>query len=188
MKGSCSFVVSPAERLVCGAAPSGSRHPVRETCWRGSSPVLLRGGHRRDAALWGVFLHGEAGAHLSKTIGQLRFLAREIAGCIPRLFVDILRSANQQEGSRRRLQTGRLLNRLGDQGRQQDILGAPKDQDARCRLSAAPQSNTTPEPGSSLRRHRISGLQLQGPLGEGVDVEAVRLDPAGIRLSATRPT
>ena len=35
------------------------------------------------AAAWGVFLHGEAGARLSKSVGTLGFLAREIAGEIP---------------------------------------------------------------------------------------------------------
>jgi ADP-dependent NAD(P)H-hydrate dehydratase len=45
--------------------------------------LLARGVPPFEAAAWGVFLHGEAGARLSKRIGTLGFLAREIAGEVP---------------------------------------------------------------------------------------------------------
>jgi ADP-dependent NAD(P)H-hydrate dehydratase len=45
--------------------------------------LLARGVAPFEAAAWGVFLHGEAGARLSKSVGTLGFLAREIAGEIP---------------------------------------------------------------------------------------------------------
>jgi len=47
--------------------------------------LLARGAEPLNALLWGVWLHGEAGARLAKTIGPIGFLAREIAGEIPAL-------------------------------------------------------------------------------------------------------
>jgi ADP-dependent NAD(P)H-hydrate dehydratase len=38
--------------------------------------------------LWGVWLHGEAGEALSRKIGKLGFLARELAAEIPALLPD----------------------------------------------------------------------------------------------------
>ena len=36
-----------------------------------------------QAAVWGVVLHGEAGAALAERVGKIGFLAREIADEIP---------------------------------------------------------------------------------------------------------
>jgi hydroxyethylthiazole kinase-like uncharacterized protein yjeF len=47
--------------------------------------LLARGAEPIHALLWAVWLHGEAGAALSKRIGPIGFLAREIAGEIPAL-------------------------------------------------------------------------------------------------------
>jgi ADP-dependent NAD(P)H-hydrate dehydratase len=47
--------------------------------------LLARGGEPLSALLWGVRLHGEAGAALAKKIGPVGFLAREIADEIPAL-------------------------------------------------------------------------------------------------------
>jgi NAD(P)H-hydrate repair Nnr-like enzyme with NAD(P)H-hydrate dehydratase domain len=47
--------------------------------------LLARGAEPIHALLWAVWLHGEAGATLSKRIGPIGFLAREIAGEIPAL-------------------------------------------------------------------------------------------------------
>lgn len=47
--------------------------------------LLARGAEPLNALLWSVWLHGEAGAVLAKTVGPLGFLAREIAGQIPAL-------------------------------------------------------------------------------------------------------
>jgi len=44
-------------------------------CARGASPA--------QAAAWGVFLHGRAGAALEKRLGPLGYLAREIAAEVP---------------------------------------------------------------------------------------------------------
>lgn len=47
--------------------------------------LLARGAVPLTALLWGVWLHGEAGASLSRKVGTIGFLAREISGEIPGL-------------------------------------------------------------------------------------------------------
>lgn len=47
--------------------------------------LLARGAKPIPALLWAVWLHGEAGRALSKKVGPLGFLAREIPGEIPAL-------------------------------------------------------------------------------------------------------
>jgi ADP-dependent NAD(P)H-hydrate dehydratase len=47
--------------------------------------LLARGAEPLNALLWAVWLHGEAGARLAKSVGPVGFLAREIAGEIPPL-------------------------------------------------------------------------------------------------------
>jgi NAD(P)H-hydrate repair Nnr-like enzyme with NAD(P)H-hydrate dehydratase domain len=46
--------------------------------------LLARGADLVTAAVWGVYLHAEAGRRLSNEVGPLGFLAREILGQIPR--------------------------------------------------------------------------------------------------------
>jgi NAD(P)H-hydrate repair Nnr-like enzyme with NAD(P)H-hydrate dehydratase domain len=47
--------------------------------------LLARGAEPLTALLWGVWLHGEAGASLGKKVGKIGYLAREISGEIPGL-------------------------------------------------------------------------------------------------------
>ena len=47
--------------------------------------LLARGAGPLAALLWGVWLHGEAGASLSRKVGTIGFLAREISAEIPAL-------------------------------------------------------------------------------------------------------
>jgi NAD(P)H-hydrate repair Nnr-like enzyme with NAD(P)H-hydrate dehydratase domain len=47
--------------------------------------LLARGAEPLTALLWGVWLHGEAGAALAKKVGQIGFLARQIADEVPAL-------------------------------------------------------------------------------------------------------
>lgn len=47
--------------------------------------LLARGAEPLTALLWGVWLHGEAGASLAKKIGTVGYLAREISAEIPAL-------------------------------------------------------------------------------------------------------
>ena len=47
--------------------------------------LLARGANSLTALLWGVLLHGEAGETLSRRVGPVGFLAREIPGEVPQL-------------------------------------------------------------------------------------------------------
>lgn len=47
--------------------------------------LLARAAEPLTALLWGVWLHGEAGNSLSKKVGKIGYLAREISGEIPGL-------------------------------------------------------------------------------------------------------
>jgi hydroxyethylthiazole kinase-like uncharacterized protein yjeF len=47
--------------------------------------LLARGAEPIEAAIWSVYLHGEAGRRLAKRIGPLGFLARELPAEIPGL-------------------------------------------------------------------------------------------------------
>jgi hydroxyethylthiazole kinase-like uncharacterized protein yjeF len=86
MKGSQTVITAPDgiwryEGGGVGLATSGSGDVlagiVAGLAARGAEPVA--------AAMWGVFLHGEAGARLAKWVGSLGFLAREIPDLIPKL-------------------------------------------------------------------------------------------------------
>ncbi len=85
LKGATTFI----------AAPDGSLWVYRSDCpglgTSGSGDVLAgiiaglagRGADAQQAALWGVLVHGTAGRQLSRSIGSLGFLAREIAHGVP---------------------------------------------------------------------------------------------------------
>ena len=87
IKGPNSFIVAPGGEAFrypgggVGLATSGSGDTlagiVGGLCARGADPLT--------AALWGVFLHGEAGRVLTEKVGRIGFLAREILDLIPRL-------------------------------------------------------------------------------------------------------
>ena len=47
--------------------------------------LLARGADPLSALLWSVWLHGEAGARLGRSVGPIGFLARQIADEIPAL-------------------------------------------------------------------------------------------------------
>jgi ADP-dependent NAD(P)H-hydrate dehydratase len=87
VKGVTSHVVEPGGKCWTydGGAPglgvSGSGDVLAGIV----GGLLARGAEPLNALLWAVWLHGEAGARLSKKIGPIGFLAREIAGEIPAL-------------------------------------------------------------------------------------------------------
>lgn len=90
LKGQYSHIVSPDgaafrfEGGGVGLATSGSGDAlagiVGGLCARGADPLT--------AALWGVYLHGEAGRRLSTDVGRVGFLARELLDLIPALMED----------------------------------------------------------------------------------------------------
>jgi NAD(P)H-hydrate repair Nnr-like enzyme with NAD(P)H-hydrate dehydratase domain len=51
--------------------------------------LLARGATPLQAAIWGVYLHGEAGNRLSLIHGHVGFLARELLDAIPRIMADL---------------------------------------------------------------------------------------------------
>lgn len=87
VKGVESLVVTPDERSwrYRGGAPglgvSGSGDSLAGIV----GGLLARGTEPLSALLWAVWLHGEAGRRLSKTVGTVGFLAREIPAEIPGL-------------------------------------------------------------------------------------------------------
>jgi hydroxyethylthiazole kinase-like uncharacterized protein yjeF len=87
VKGVTSHVVTPDGRAWTykGGAPglgvSGSGDALAGIV----GGLLSRGADSLTALLWGVLLHGEAGEALSRKVGPIGFLAREIADEIPAL-------------------------------------------------------------------------------------------------------
>jgi hydroxyethylthiazole kinase-like uncharacterized protein yjeF len=87
IKGEFSHIVAPDGRAFrfrgggVGLATSGSGDTlagiVGGLCARGADPLT--------AALWGVYLHGEAGRRLTKEVGRVGFLARELLDLVPAL-------------------------------------------------------------------------------------------------------
>jgi len=87
VKGVTSHVVTPDGRAwrFTGGAPglgvSGSGDVLAGIV----GGLLARGADPLTALLWSVLLHGEAGETLSKKVGEIGFLARELPGEIPAL-------------------------------------------------------------------------------------------------------
>jgi hydroxyethylthiazole kinase-like uncharacterized protein yjeF len=90
MKGSKTTITGPDgiwryEGGGVGLATSGSGDVLAGII----AGLAARGAQSFEAAMWGVFLHGEAGSRLAKTIGSIGFLAREIPDIIPRLMGEL---------------------------------------------------------------------------------------------------
>jgi ADP-dependent NAD(P)H-hydrate dehydratase len=87
VKGRESHVVAPDGRAwhftggSPGLAVSGSGDVLAGIV----GGLRARGADALTAVLWGVWLHGEAGAALGRKIGEVGFLARELPGEIPAL-------------------------------------------------------------------------------------------------------
>ena len=87
MKGAKTWIVDPEsarwlyEGGGVGLATSGSGDALAGIV----VGLLARGVSPMTAALWGVFLHGEAGRRLAASIGPIGFLSRELSGEVPGL-------------------------------------------------------------------------------------------------------
>jgi ADP-dependent NAD(P)H-hydrate dehydratase len=87
IKGQWSFVVAPDGRCFrflgggIGLATSGSGDTLAGIV----GGLGARGADPLTAALWGVYLHGEAGRTLTRDVGRVGFLAREIPDLVPGL-------------------------------------------------------------------------------------------------------
>lgn len=87
LKGPCTWLVNPAGQWVCHEGGSAN------LAASGSGDVLAglmvglcaRGGSLLQAAAWAVWLHARAGRRLTRRMGTLGSLARELPAEIPRL-------------------------------------------------------------------------------------------------------
>jgi hydroxyethylthiazole kinase-like uncharacterized protein yjeF len=90
VKGPTSFIAAPDGRAFAydgggvGLATSGSGDVLAGIV----GGLAARGADPLTALLWGVWLHGEAGRKLSKEIGRVGFLARELLDRVPGLLED----------------------------------------------------------------------------------------------------
>ena len=95
MKGAVTFIASPErcawrhDGAAIGLAISGSGDALAGII----AGLAARGATLEQAAAWGVLLHARAGDRLSKRIGTVGYLAREIAEEIPAL-LDALGDSN----------------------------------------------------------------------------------------------
>jgi len=90
VKGPCSYIADPDGRSFrfegggVGLATSGSGDTLAGIV----GGLAARGADPLTAALWGVYLHGEAGRTLTARIGRVGFLARELPDEVPGLLPD----------------------------------------------------------------------------------------------------
>lgn len=87
VKGATSHIVHPEGRvwIYRGGAPGLGVSGSGDTLAGIVGGLLARGADPLTALLWAVLLHGEAGEQLSKKVGRVGFLAREIPDEIPAL-------------------------------------------------------------------------------------------------------
>jgi ADP-dependent NAD(P)H-hydrate dehydratase len=87
VKGVQSHVVTPGGRawIYKGGGPGLGISGSGDTLAGILGGLLARGAEPLNALLWAVWLHGEAGAALSRKVGKVGFLAREIAAEVPEL-------------------------------------------------------------------------------------------------------
>jgi ADP-dependent NAD(P)H-hydrate dehydratase len=87
IKGQYSYIVAPDGRAFrftgggVGLATSGSGDALAGIV----GGLAARGADPLTAALWGVYLHGEAGRSLAGRVGRIGFLARELLDEVPGL-------------------------------------------------------------------------------------------------------
>ena len=85
LKGAITHIANPAGELwtyrggSIGLGTSGSGDVLAGVI----TGLVAQGAAADQAAVWGVVLHGEAGAALAESVGKIGFLAREIADEIP---------------------------------------------------------------------------------------------------------
>lgn len=91
LKGGRTVIATPDGRTwqysrgQVGLATSGSGDTLAGVI----AGLLARGADPHAAAIWGVYLHGEAGNRLSQTRGPVGFLARELLAEIPALMAEL---------------------------------------------------------------------------------------------------
>lgn len=103
LKGPETWIAAPDGRLwrhtggCSGLGTSGSGDVLAGLI----AGLVARGAPAEQAAAWGVFVHGQAGEALARSVGRVGFLAREVSREVPRL-LDLFQpdaSAPHHEGS-----------------------------------------------------------------------------------------
>lgn len=85
LKGPTTWIAAPDGRLwvntsgSVGLGTSGSGDVLAGLV----AGLAARGASPEQAACWGVYLHAQAGLALARSVGEVGFLAREIAGEVP---------------------------------------------------------------------------------------------------------
>ncbi len=91
LKGAETYIATPDGTTYCyrseniGLATSGSGDTLSGVI----AGLAARGAEPAQAAAWGVYLHGAAGARLAERLGQMGFLARELLAEIPPLMAQL---------------------------------------------------------------------------------------------------
>jgi ADP-dependent NAD(P)H-hydrate dehydratase len=87
LKGATTFIAEPSGRFwrnehgAVGLGTAGSGDVLAGIM----AGLLARGAEPIAATLWGIYLHAKIGEHLSRKVGALGFLARELLDEIPRV-------------------------------------------------------------------------------------------------------
>jgi hydroxyethylthiazole kinase-like uncharacterized protein yjeF len=91
LKGACSYIAGPdGEVWSCGHGNVGlGTSGSGDTLAGFITGLLARGADPVRAAIWGVYLHGEAGNRLAKSRGLLGYLAREIPHEVPAILAEM---------------------------------------------------------------------------------------------------
>jgi hydroxyethylthiazole kinase-like uncharacterized protein yjeF len=95
LKGACSFIAGPeGDSWDCGHGNVGlGTSGSGDTLAGFIAGLLARGADPVRAAIWGVYLHGEAGNRLAKSRGLLGYLAREIPDEVPAILAEMCDAA-----------------------------------------------------------------------------------------------
>jgi hydroxyethylthiazole kinase-like uncharacterized protein yjeF len=101
MKGASTHVVAPdgeaclSEHGTVGLGTSGSGDTLAGII----TGLLARGTSPFWATVWAVYMHGEAGRHLTERYGMFGLLAREIPGEIPSIMNELSLAPGEKSGS-----------------------------------------------------------------------------------------
>jgi hydroxyethylthiazole kinase-like uncharacterized protein yjeF len=91
LKGGTTYVAAPDgecwfyESGNVGLATSGSGDTLAGVV----TGLVARGASPAQAAVWGVYLHGQAGNRLARSLGPMGFLARELLAEIPGIMAEL---------------------------------------------------------------------------------------------------
>jgi ADP-dependent NAD(P)H-hydrate dehydratase len=100
LKGAVTWVVEPSGDSYCyreghvGLATSGSGDTLAGVI----AGLAARGASPAQAAVWGVYLHGQAGNRLTQSVGQIGFLARELLAEVPRVMAGLVATPTVERG------------------------------------------------------------------------------------------